>query len=84
MRVRGGVLAAQAAIAELATGAPACEALRVARAREFGTKWRVNRALRALVASPRGVHVAARVAARWNAPVRYLVAIAGDIALARS
>ena len=82
--VRGGVLAAQAAIAELTTGAPGCEALRAARAREFGTKWRVNRALRALVGSPRGVDLAARVAAYWDGPVRYLVAVAGDVALARS
>lgn len=82
--LRGGMLAAQAALGELATGAPGCEALRAARAREFATKWRVNRALRALVGSPRGVGLAARVAAYWDAPVRYLVAVAGDVALARS
>jgi flavin-dependent dehydrogenase len=81
--LRGGALAAEAALAELATGAPACEALCRTRHREFRTKWRVNRALRALVGSPRGVDLAARIAAHWQAPVRYLVAVAGDIALAR-
>jgi flavin-dependent dehydrogenase len=81
--LRGGALAAQAALGELATGAPACEALHAARTREFAGKWRVNRALRALVGSPRGVRVAATLAARWSAPVRYLVAVAGDVALAR-
>jgi geranylgeranyl reductase family protein len=82
--LRGGVLAAEAALEELATGRPACQRLLTTRAREFTGKWRVNRALRALAGSPRGVTVAARVAARWNAPVRYLVAVAGDVALARS
>ena len=81
--LRGGELAAEAALRELSSGAPAFEYLRQARAREFAGKWRVNRVLRSLVASPRGVAVAASVAARWAAPVRLLVGIAGDVYLAR-
>ena len=81
--LRGGELAAEAALRELSSGAPAFEFLRNARAREFAGKWRINRVLRSLVASPRGVAVAASVAARWSAPVRLLIGIAGDIQLAR-
>ena len=81
--LRGGELAAQAALDELVTGIPAFERLRAARAREFAGKWRVNRALRSLVAWPRGVEYAAAVASHWPAPVRYLVGVAGDVGLAR-
>ena len=81
--LRGGELAADAALRELSSGAPACEYLRNVRAREFAGKWRINRVLRSLVASPRGVAVAASVAARWSAPVRLLIAVAGDVHLAR-
>jgi geranylgeranyl reductase family protein len=82
--LRGGELAAEAALRELATGAPACDDLQVARAREFAQKWRINRGLRALVASPRALDVAARVAKGWNAPVRMLVRVAGDVNVAGS
>ena len=81
--LRGGELAAEAALYELNTNAPAHERLRAARYREFSGKWRVNRALRWLVASPRGVRVSAAVATRWSAPVRYLIGVAGDVHLAR-
>ena len=81
--LRGGELAAQAALDELGSGAAAFERLRAARIREFAGKWRVNRALRSLVASPRGVGVAAAVAARWPAPVRVLIGVAGDVHLAK-
>jgi flavin-dependent dehydrogenase len=80
--VRGGMLAAEYALRELETGAPQHRALCAARRREFAGKWRVNRVLRSLVASPRGVALAARVAIRWPAPIRALVAIAGDVGLA--
>jgi geranylgeranyl reductase family protein len=80
--LRGGVLAAQHALRDLDTGRPQHLELHAAREREFSRKWLVNRALRALVASPRGVAVAARLSARWNAPVRSLIAIAGDVRLA--
>jgi flavin-dependent dehydrogenase len=79
--LRGGELAAQAALEELASGSPACDSLWTARSREFGSKWRINRGLRTLVNSPRAVGVAARVAQQWNAPVRLLVRLAGDLDL---
>jgi flavin-dependent dehydrogenase len=81
--VRGGQLAAAAALRELTTGRPAFEQLGAARAAEFGRKWRFNRALRALAGSPRGVLLAASVAHYWSAPIRALVGIAGDLDLAR-
>jgi len=81
--LRGGELAAEAALDELETGISAHVQLSADRYREFSGKWRVNRALRSLVASPRGVQVAAAVAARWSMPVRFLVGVAGDVALAR-
>jgi menaquinone-9 beta-reductase len=80
--IRGGMLAAASALRELESGVPQYQSLAAARRREFAGKWRINRALRALVASPRGVTLAAALAARWGAPVRSLVAIAGDVPLA--
>jgi len=79
--LRGGELAAEAALEELSSGSPACESLWSARAREFGSKWRLNRGLRTLVNSPRAVGAAARVAQQWSAPVRLLVRVAGDLHL---
>jgi flavin-dependent dehydrogenase len=81
--IRGGELAAEAALVELTSGLPQHERLWEARHREFAGKWRVNRALRSLVGSPLGVGVAAALTARWPAPVRALVGVAGDIKLAR-
>ena len=79
--LRGGELAAEAALKELSSGSPACDSLWAARAREFGSKWRINRGLRTLVNSPRAVGAAARVARQWSAPVRLLVRVAGDLHL---
>jgi flavin-dependent dehydrogenase len=76
--VRGGELAAEAALRELATNEPAHPSLLAARQQEFGGKWRVNRTLRSLAASPRALRVAAAVASRWSAPVSKLVFTAGD------
>ncbi len=81
--LRGGELAAEAALEELTTGVAACTSLQAARAREFGAKWRMNRSLRALVGSPHGVAVASALARGWPAPVRMLVRLAGDVKLAR-
>jgi flavin-dependent dehydrogenase len=81
--LRGGELAAAAAIAELTSGAPAFTHLAAARDAEFAGKWRLNRALRLLVGSPRAVSVAAAFATYWPAPVRHLVGLAGDVPLAR-
>ena len=82
--LRGGELAAEAALFELDTNTPAHARLWGARRREFAGKWRVNRALRTLVASPRGVQFAAAVSARWSTPIRLLIGVAGDIHLARA
>ena len=81
--IRGGELAARAALAELDAGVPAFEQLRAWRAREFAGKWRINRFLRALVGSPRALSCAALASRAWSAPVEHLVGIAGDVDLAR-
>ena len=81
--LRGGMLAAEAALRELDTGQPAWRWLAARRTDEFSGKWRINRVLRRLVGSPSSVDLAARLAAHWDAPVRYLIGVAGDIALAR-
>jgi menaquinone-9 beta-reductase len=80
--LRGGVLAGLAALDELVTGVPAFRALAALRAAEFGGKWRFNRVLRTLVGSPRAVGLAAAVATLWSAPVRTIVARAGDVPMA--
>ena len=82
--LQGGALAAEAALFELETGLPSYRRLDAARRREFSRKWRMNRAIRSLVASPRGVRVAAALSAWWPLPVRYLIGVAGDVPLARS
>jgi flavin-dependent dehydrogenase len=79
--LRGGELAAEAALRELATGVAAWTSLQATRATEFGSKWRLNRGLRALAGSPRAVAIAATVAKQWQAPVRTLVHLAGDVSL---
>ena len=81
--IRGGELAAHAALTELESGVPAFDCLRVWRTREFASKWRINRTLRTLVESPRALVWAARAAQVWPAPVTHLVGVAGDVALAR-
>jgi flavin-dependent dehydrogenase len=81
--IRGGELAARAALAELESGAPAFEQLRAWRTHEFAGKWRINRTLRALVESPRALGWATRAAQAWPAPVTHLIGVAGDVALAR-
>ena len=82
--IRGGELAARAALAEIESGVPAFEQLRAWRVREFAGKWRVNRTLRTLVESPRALWWAARAARAWPAPVTHLIGVAEDVALARS
>jgi geranylgeranyl reductase family protein len=79
--LRGGELAAHAALEELASGRPMHAALGNARRREFAAKWRVNRALRSLVGSPRLLDAAATVSRYWPSPVAYLIGVAGDINL---
>jgi flavin-dependent dehydrogenase len=77
--VRGGELAAAAALDALTQGWNGVHArLAATRRREFGAKWRFNRALRALVASPRGVSAAAATAPFAPAVVRVIISRAGD------
>ena len=82
--VRGGALAGEYALNELATGRPACGSLLRARRREFSGKWTLNRTLRWIVGSPAALDVAAALGSRWPAAVRALVAAAGDIPVARA
>jgi menaquinone-9 beta-reductase len=77
--IRGGELAALAALRELSSGTPAHQWLARRRRREFAARWWLNRRLRTLVASPRALRVAARVAAVWDAPVRRVVEIAAGV-----
>lgn len=81
--VSGGELAAAAALEALEHGWPGVHArLALARRREFAAKWRFNRALRALVASPAAVRLAAAGAGFAPGLVRALIARAGDCDLA--
>jgi flavin-dependent dehydrogenase len=76
----GAELAADLAVR--AIGDPtfdAARALAAARAREFAGKWRMNRALRTLVASPRAVAWAARGARVCPPLIRQLISAAGDV-----
>ena len=77
--IRGAELAAEHACRELETGRAMHSELAAARQRVFAGKWRMNRVLRALVASPRSVRVAASLASVWHAPVKSLISRAGDV-----
>jgi flavin-dependent dehydrogenase len=77
--VRGGELAAAAALDALAHGWSGVHArLRAAREREFASKWRFNRTLRTLVSSRAGVRVASVGARVAPGIVRRLIVEAGD------
>ena len=77
--VRGGELAALAALEALEHGWTGVHArLAARRRREFGAKWRFNRAVRALVASPRAVDAAALSASIAPSLLRAMIAYAGD------
>jgi flavin-dependent dehydrogenase len=77
--VRGGELAAAAALRALAHGWRGVHTqLAAERRAEFGAKWRFNRALRALVASPRAVGVAALGAHVAPTVLERVIAHAGD------
>lgn len=79
--VRGGELAAQAALQALEHGwAGVHRRLAGERYRAFHHKWRFNRALRALVSSPRLVRAAAAAAALAPGALRAVIARAGDCA----
>lgn len=77
--VRGGELAAAAALEALEHGwSGVHDRHAAARQREFAGKWRFNRALRGLIASPTGVRGAAIGARLAPGALRALVARAGD------
>jgi menaquinone-9 beta-reductase len=79
----GGELAAGAALTALARGWSGVHAALMAeRRRAFGGKWRFNRAIRALVASPRAIIVAAVGARMAPSVVHAVVARAGDCSAA--
>ena len=81
--VQSGVLAADAALGVLAHGwVGVHDGLRAARRREFQSKWRFNRMLRALVAAPLAVRVSSAAAALAPAIIGAIVARAGDCDLA--
>jgi flavin-dependent dehydrogenase len=81
--IRGGELAAIAALEALEHGWPALHARHAARrTREFNAKWRFNRTLRTLVASPTGISAAAIGARLAPAVLRAIVSRAGDCDLA--
>jgi flavin-dependent dehydrogenase len=76
--VRGGELAAAAALQALSRGWTGVHArLARTRRREFGGRWRLNRALRALVASPAGLRGARAASRLFPGAVRGLVVRAG-------
>ena len=77
--IRGAELAADAALRVLANGWDGVHsALAAARARAFARKWRFNRVLRALVASPRAVEAAALGARILPGVLRAVIAHSGD------
>lgn len=78
--IRGGELAAQAALATLAGRLKEPHRrLTLVRAREFGRKWRFNRAVRRLVSSSASVEIAGVVASAVPWVMRRTVDFAGDV-----
>jgi flavin-dependent dehydrogenase len=83
--VRGGELAAHAALDALEHGWTAVHArLADARRQEFANKFRFSRALRRSVAWPPALRIAERVARVSPAVVRAIINYAGDIGVAES
>jgi flavin-dependent dehydrogenase len=78
--MRGAELAAEHALLALEHGGDAFRSLQVARAREFSRKWRFNRTLRILVASPSAVSAAGFGAALAPRILRGIIRYAGDVA----
>jgi flavin-dependent dehydrogenase len=77
--IKGAELAAD--VARRAIANPSIDApgeLTRLRAQAFAGKWRLNRALRTLVASPRVIALASSAARLWPVPVEHLIARAGD------
>jgi flavin-dependent dehydrogenase len=77
--VRGGELAAQAALRALERGWSGVHAeLAGARRRDFAAKWRFNRTLRALVSSSAAIRASEAIASVAPPALRLLVRTAGD------
>lgn len=82
--LRGAQLAAAAALGALESGERhVYRRLAAARRREFAVKWRFNRALRQLVASPRAVRAGARLTRLSGWPVARAIGYAADLPDAR-
>ncbi len=80
---RGGELAAAEALRVLDEGWNGAHVrLNAARQREFGTKWRFNRSLRALASSPAAVRAAGLFASVSPGALRRVISYAGDAGLA--
>ena len=78
--LRGGELAARAALETLETGRQdGASRLASLREAEFGGKWRFNRAVRILVGSPAGVTIGSLGAAVCPWALRRMIAYAGDV-----
>lgn len=80
--LRGSILAARTAIDVLGGRIPdraAADALAQARRHAFANKWRFNRSVRRLVASPRAVSAAAIVARVWPGAFASMIQYAGDL-----
>jgi flavin-dependent dehydrogenase len=83
--VRGGELAAEAALHALASGwAGVHERLADQRRREFAAKWRFNRTLRTVVSSPMALRVGEAVALVAPLALRAIVRRAGDCDVGRT
>ncbi len=79
LALRGAELAASAALEFLQGRAQPASYLRSWHARELGTKLRVNRLLRTLVAVPGGVRGASMFARLWPDSFGHLIRYAGDV-----
>ncbi len=79
---RGAELAAEAAMSALQSGSRDIHAaLGSARRREFASKWRFNRTMRALVESPAAMRAVA-AGAHWMPPVaERMIRYAGDVSV---
>ena len=81
LAMRGGELAAEAALESLQGLAGAHLRLASRRHQELGAKLRVNRLLRSLVAEPVGVSTAAAATRVWPGLLSRLIGYAGDVAV---
>ena len=80
---RGGELAAEEALRVLHEGWNGAHIrLNAVRQREFATKWRFNRSLRALASSPAALRAAGFFASFSPAALRHIISYAGDAGLA--